>query len=86
MTPNGNRLEVEIAHPAALGRLIVRRRKDLGLTQRDVSDFTNVGRRFVSELENGKPTVELGRVLKVLEGLGIKLVASAPRPLDLDGQ
>jgi len=37
--------------------------------------MAGVGRRFVSELENGKETLEIGRVLKVCQALGIDLVA-----------
>jgi len=36
--------------------------------------------RFLRELEHGKETIELGRALKVLAGLGIELEAQA-RPL-----
>ncbi|SFR60270.1 helix-turn-helix transcriptional regulator [Thiomicrospira sp. ALE5] len=50
-----------------------KRRKD-GLTQQDLAAVAGVGVRFVSELENGKPTVQLNAVLAVLAALGLQLV------------
>lgn len=56
-----------------LGKLVRKRRKETGLTQRRASGLAGVGVRFLGELERGKPTVELGRVLQVLEALGLEL-------------
>ncbi len=56
-----------------LGRRIRVSRRSSGLTQRDLASLAGVGTRFLSELENGKPTLEIGRVLKVLELLGLEL-------------
>ncbi|WP_246680285.1 helix-turn-helix transcriptional regulator [Mesorhizobium sp. 10.2.3] len=64
-----------IASPADLGRLVraVRERRDF--SQQEFADLAGVGRRFLSELENGKPTLELGKVLKVTNAAGIVLFA-----------
>lgn len=64
-----------IASPADLGRLVraVRERRDF--SQQEFADLAGVGRRFLSELENGKPTLELGKVLKVTKAAGIALFA-----------
>jgi y4mF family transcriptional regulator len=56
----------------ALGKIIRARRKEKKLTLADLSSFCNVGIRFLSELENGKPTIELGKTLKVMERLNIE--------------
>ena len=45
-------------------------RKALGLTQADLALAAGVGVRFVVELEAGKPTVRLERVLRVIDALG----------------
>lgn len=45
------------------------------MTQQAFADLCGVGRRFLSELENGKPTVEFGKVLQVLAAAGIDLTA-----------
>jgi len=59
-----------------LGHLVAERRKALKLSQQNFADLAGVGRRFVSELEGGKPTVELAKVLQVLQALGIDLAAT----------
>ncbi len=56
-----------------LGKFIRERRKNDGLTLVEVAGLTNVGVRFLSELENGKPTVRLDKLLRVLGALGIQL-------------
>lgn len=54
----------------SIGELIKTARKEQGFTQAEAAGYLNVGIRFLSELENGKPTVQLGKVLQVLESLG----------------
>ncbi len=56
-----------------LGNIIRATRKAQGATQAEFASLCGVGVRFISELENGKPTVELGKVLTVLNSLGLKL-------------
>jgi HTH-type transcriptional regulator/antitoxin HipB len=58
----------------SLGRIIRERRKSLGMNQAELAMVSNTGLRFISELENGKPTCQLGRALKVLEVLGLRTV------------
>jgi y4mF family transcriptional regulator len=55
------------------GLLIRGQRKKLKLRQSDVSLSTGIGTRFISNLENGKPTCELGKAIEVLESLGLVL-------------
>ena len=58
-------------HSAAdLGAALRAQRKALGLTQADLALAAGVGLRFVVELEAGKPTVQLMRVLRVIDALG----------------
>ena len=58
----------------ALGKIIRARRKEKKMTLKDLSLHCNVGERFLSELERGKPTIELGKTLKVLARLNIELL------------
>jgi len=58
-----------------LGHIIRDARKAQGLTQDQLAGMTGTGRRFISELENGKDTAQLGKVLLVLAALGIALYA-----------
>jgi len=49
------------------------RRKDLGLTQAELAARAGVSRAWVNEVEAGKPTLELGLVLRLLDHLGLQL-------------
>lgn len=64
-------------NPKQLGELVSRRRRELKLTQSDLALAAGTGRRFISELENGKSSCELGKSLSVLSALGIALVGDA---------
>ena len=66
-----------ITDPAELGTAIRERRHELGLTQSDVAEVARTSLRFVSELESGKRTAQLGAVLRVLAALGVELDARA---------
>lgn len=61
----------------AFGQLLRERRKALGLRQEDVVLATGVGRRYLIELEAGKPTARLGPALMIARQLGISF-----RPVD----
>lgn len=60
---------------AELGSLIREERLRQKLTQTDLAEISGVGITFISQLENGKETVEMGRVVRVLTMLGIDLYA-----------
>ena len=62
-----------IASAADFGRALRSRRKELGHTLAEAAALCRVGIRFLSELERGKPTAELGRALKVARRLGLDL-------------
>ncbi|MBM4226733.1 MAG: helix-turn-helix transcriptional regulator [Gammaproteobacteria bacterium] len=56
-----------------LGRRVRLRRKGVSLRQQELAALAGVGTRFIGELEKGKETLEIGRVLRVLETLGLEL-------------
>ena len=64
--------------PESIGRLIRSTRKALGVTQRDLAMTSGTGLRFIIDLEKGKPTCHLGKVLTVLHTLGIKVELTPP--------
>jgi y4mF family transcriptional regulator len=76
----------KISTPDALGGLIRRKRKESGVDQAKAAGLAGVGTRFLSELERGKPTVELGKALKVLERLGLEvwILPRGTSPRDLE--
>lgn len=53
-----------------LGAALRKERKKHKLTQADVAFAAGVGIRFLSDLESGKPTVQLEKVLQVVAVLG----------------
>jgi HTH-type transcriptional regulator / antitoxin HipB len=53
-----------------IGRFVRSRRRAQGLKQAELAALSNVGTRFLSDLENGKGTVEIGLTLRVLSTLG----------------
>jgi y4mF family transcriptional regulator len=57
-----------------LWQIIKHKRKSLKLTQAEVAMSCGVGLRFLSDLENGKPTCQMGKVLLVIESLGLMIV------------
>jgi y4mF family transcriptional regulator len=59
-----------------IGRQVRRQRKRLGMNQAELALVSGTGVRFISDLENGKETCEVGKVLKVLASLGLKIAFS----------
>lgn len=63
-----------IRNTTELGRIVKQARQAQGLKQLDVIGIANVGNRFISELENGKSTLQIQKVLDVLNILGLEIV------------
>lgn len=66
---------------AQLATEVRMRRLAAGLTQETLAGLSNTGPRFIRELEQGKPTLEIGKVLDVLQTLGLRVVVEVQRPL-----
>jgi len=64
--------------PTNLGKRIRETRKKLKLTQVDLALVANTAPRFISDLENGKPSCHLGKTLDVLKALGIQITLTLP--------
>ena len=60
------------------GQLMRSHRKSRGWTLRQLAQFASLSMRFLSELERGKPTAELGKALHALQLLGLE-IAIVPR-------
>lgn len=67
-------MKEKILSAADIGRLVRKKRKEDGLTIADAAALCGVGYRFLSNLENGKATAELGKTIQVLAGLGLEVV------------
>jgi y4mF family transcriptional regulator len=55
------------------GRAIRARRKELGYTQAFLADYAGVSASFLSELENGKETIQLGKAMTIMSLLGMNM-------------
>jgi transcriptional regulator with XRE-family HTH domain len=78
-----NRRGLEMAQ--AFGALVRNRRRALKMTQDQLALATGVGRRFLIELEAGKPSCQLGRSLLVAKALGLgpaDILSSQPAVTD----
>lgn len=61
-----------------IGTAVRRARLAQGLRQDQLAAAAGVGLRFLIELERGKPTVRLDKVLAVLNALGCRLELRPP--------
>lgn len=57
-----------------LGQIIKNRRKSIRLTQTEVALSCGVGIRFISDLENGKPSCQIEKALLVMESIGLNII------------
>jgi y4mF family transcriptional regulator len=61
-----------------IGQIVRESRKRLRVTQKDLALTSGTGLRFVIDLEKGKETCQIGKVLTVLHTLGIKIALTLP--------
>ena len=74
---------MRIRTPRELGGFVRHTRRRKGLTQASLADRAGVTRRWLSDLESGKASVEMGLVLATLDALGVALeVTEAPASSD----
>lgn len=66
-------MKTPIENIAEFGQTVRRVRKSLGLTQQELALTANTAPRFLSDLENGKETCQIGKALHVARCLGIKI-------------
>ncbi len=75
--PNGKSVAsvgVVIRDAGSLGALVRAQRTRLALTQLDLAGLANTGNRFIVDVESGKPTVQLQKVLDLMDLLGLDVV------------
>jgi len=74
-------MKIEITSTKDLGAVSKAVRKSQEFDQSTLGLFSGNSVNFVSQFENGKETIEIGRVLEVFEALGIKLIMDIPEPV-----
>jgi y4mF family transcriptional regulator len=64
--------------PEQIGQLVKKARKTLGVTQKGLALTSGTGLRFIIELEQGKATCQIGKVLTVLHTMGVAMQLTLP--------
>jgi y4mF family transcriptional regulator len=75
---------MRLNNAADLGRFVREQRRAAGLSQTALAERSGVSRRWLSDLETGKPTAEVGLVFRVLAGLGLMMLAEPLPHQDID--
>lgn len=70
-------MKTVLTNASQLAEIVRRERKRQKVSQIRLSQLADVGVRFVRDLEDGKETVQLDKVLAVLETLGIAVELSS---------
>ena len=78
-TPSGKAqasvaISVQIRTSQELGEFIKQYRTSQKILQADIAGLANTGNRFVVDLEKGKPTLQLQKVLDVLDLIGLEVI------------
>ena len=68
----------QLKNAADIGRLVQMERKRQKLSQLQLAGLANTGIRFISDLENGKGTVQLQKLLAVIDALGLGMFVYSP--------
>jgi transcriptional regulator with XRE-family HTH domain len=68
----------KVTSATELGTLVRAARKSAGMRIDDLAATTRLSKQFVSDVELGKPGVQLGKVLQVLQELGAHLYIDVP--------
>lgn len=71
MTSNG--------YMKGIGSIVRQRRKAFGLDQATVAELAGVSRKLVSDLERGKETIQVDKLVAVLNSLGLSLEVTHDR-------
>ena len=68
---------MNISNAEEFGKAVRDRRKSLNYTQAYLASFTGFSTSFISDLENGKPSAELGKAIYLANLLGLDCTLSA---------
>lgn len=75
-------MKLPIASVQDAGLAIRALRKHAGIRIDDFALTAKVSKQFMTDLENGKPTVQMGRVLALLAAMGVRLTLEVPESIE----
>jgi len=67
-------MEMIARNPTELGQVAEKTRSELGLRQTDLHQLTKLEIRFIGEVEHGKDSAQIGKVMELLDSLGLEVV------------
>jgi y4mF family transcriptional regulator len=70
--------KIDLKNFENLGRIILFHRKKAGLSRIDLATVSGVGKTVIYDIENGKETVRLKTLLKILDALNISVSLESP--------
>ena len=65
---------MKINNTKTLGETIRARRKELHYTQAYLAEFTGLSVTFISDVERGKTTAEIEKIIRLINVLGLNLI------------
>lgn len=71
-------VKISIQTIREIGRIVQFHRKEAGLSRINLSDIAGVGKTVVYDIENGKETVRVNTLLKVLGALNVSMSLDSP--------
>jgi len=69
---------MNIKNTEQIGAVVRERRKYLKVTQKELAMTCGCGFRFIIDLEKGKATCHVGKILQVLQALGLQIRIDVP--------
>ena len=64
---------MRVASAGEIGMAVSKKRKKSGYTQKEVAEATGLSASFISDVENGKQTAEIGKIIKLVHCLGMDI-------------
>lgn len=65
---------MRVMNAGDFGTVVRKRRKELGYTQAELAGYCGCSAVYLSNLENGKETAEIGKALFIMSRLGLDLL------------
>ena len=62
---------MKVNNADSFGEIIKKRRMKMGYTQKYICEVSGISASYISDLENGKSTIELGKAIYLANLLGI---------------
>ena len=75
---------MKINNTKTLGETIRARRKELHYTQAYLAEFTGLSVTFISDVERGKTTAEIEKIIRLINVLGLNLLVEKRGMILLD--